>query len=323
MKYTHGGNAFEYGNNIIDFSVNTNPLGTPDSVKRAVSEAIKKIDSYPDYDCTELRKAISVREGVPEEYIICGNGAAELIYSTMYAMRPKTALVYPPTFSEYAAAVKAGGGRLVPDDDAEITFVCNPNNPTGTLVTKSEIKERLEKNKGTLFVDECFMDFIQKPDKYSCVDLIAGNKKLIVLKSFTKMYAIAGLRLGYLMTSDTGLIEKINNGRQPWCVSSVAQAAGIAACEDINTPVFMRDYIRSAKASIEKEFDRLGIEYMRSATNFMVFREKPGLKERLLKHGILIRDCSDFDGIPEGFYRIAVRSGGDNRQLIKALESEI
>ncbi|MCH5212378.1 MAG: aminotransferase class I/II-fold pyridoxal phosphate-dependent enzyme [Oscillospiraceae bacterium] len=319
MNYTHGGNAFEYGTEILDFSTNVNPLGTPDAVKAAAAAAIRNIDKYPDYKCTELRKAISAREGVPEDWIICGNGAAELIYTAMYAIKPDEAIVHDPTFSEYAAAVRAAGGN-VSDSDGDVEFICNPNNPTGLLTPKEAIKEALKSGR-TVFADECFIEFVMNAKDYSCVDWMKEYKNLVILKSFTKMYAMPGLRLGYLMTSDKELINKMYLSRQPWSVSSIAQAAGIAAAKDTNTPEFMRSYIRSARAALESGFDRLGIEYLPSAANFIIFKSEPGLKEKLLKHRILIRDCSDFKGISGRFYRVAVRTGGDNRRLLKALEA--
>ncbi len=317
MKYTHGGNAFLYGGEILDFSANINPLGTPEPVREAAARAAARADTYPDYMCTELREAIAAREGVPAGYIICGNGAAELIYSAMYAIRPTRCVIHNPTFSEYGAAARAARGTT----EKEVEFICNPNNPTGLLMPKDDIKSRANENDRVMFIDECFMDFVTGYEKYSCVDLIEDYKNLIVLKSFTKMYAIPGLRLGYLMTSNTDLLEKIHAVRQPWSVSTVAQAAGIAAARDLHTPEFMREYIASARKTLETEFDRLGIEYIKSAANFIMFKSEPGLKEALLKYGILIRDCSDFTGAGIGDYRIAVRTGGENRRLIKALEA--
>lgn len=319
MNYTHGGNAFEYGAEILDFSVNVNPLGTPDAIKSAVMSAIRGIDKYPDYRCAELRKAISEREGVPEDWIICGNGAAELIYTAMYAIKPDKAVVHDPTFGEYASAVKASGGKVT-NSDGEVEFICNPNNPTGLLTPKEKIYEALNSNR-IIFVDECFNEFVINAKNYSCVDLTEGHRNLVILKSFTKMYSMPGLRLGYLITSNTDLINKMYLSRQPWSVSSIAQAAGIAAAKDTKTPEFMRSYIASARKAIEDGFERLGIEYLPSAANFIIFKSEPGLKERLLKHRILIRDCSDFKGISNGFYRVAVRTGGDNRRLLKALEA--
>ena len=333
MEYRHGGNAFEYGKKVLDFSVNINPLGTPLAVKKAVISAMDKIEEYPDYKCTELRRKIAEREGVSPEYIVCGNGAAELIYSLMYAVRPKSAIIHAPTFCEYIDAVKASDGHkgtvlMCAESNAEerapcVEFICNPNNPTGTLTERAEIIQKLETTDRLIAVDECFNDFLDEPEKYSCVNLLDRYKRLIILKSFTKMYAMPGIRLGYLMTSDTELINEIYKVRQPWSVSSAAQAAGLAVCTDTETPVKTRKYIKEERAYLEMEFERLGIKYIRSSANFIFFKAMPGLQKKLLEKNILIRDCSDFEGLDAGSYRIGIKENNDNKKLILALEEAV
>ncbi|MGN0163287.1 MAG: pyridoxal phosphate-dependent aminotransferase [Candidatus Ornithomonoglobus sp.] len=322
MKYKHGGNAFEYGKGILDFSANINPLGTPQAVKDAVMAALDKTAQYPDYKCARLREKIAEREDVPSEYIICGNGAAELIYSLVYAVKPKRAVVHKPAFAEYADAVRAADG-IISEADGELEFICNPNNPTGALTETTEIIQRLETADRLIVVDECFNDFLDEPEQYSCVSLLSEYKRLVILKSFTKMYAMPGIRLGYLMTSDTELIERIYKARQPWSVSVLAQAAGLAACRDRETPVKTREYIRKEKEYFERELERLGIEYIKPSANFIFFKSIPGLQARLLEKNILIRDCSDYDGLNEGSYRIGIKKHEDNKRLIKALEEAI
>lgn len=319
MKYKHGGNAFEYGAEILDFSANINPLGTPEAVKAAVISSLDKAAEYPDYKCTELREKIAEREGVSSEYIICGNGAAELIYSMVYALRVRSAVIHSPSFSEYRDAVYAAGGK-VSEEDGEIEFICNPNNPTGALTEKEKIINKLKNTDRHIVVDECFNDFLDEPEKYSCVNLLSGYKGLIILKSFTKMYAVPGIRLGYLMTSDTELIERIYKARQSWCVSALAQAAGIAACVDRETPIKTREYIKREKVYFEGELERLGMDFIKPSANFIFFKGMPGLKEKLLEKRILIRDCSDYDGLNAGCYRIGIKKHEDNERLIRALE---
>lgn len=321
MNYIHGGNGFEYGNDILDFSANINPLGTPKGVLTAMVNAVSEVDKYPDYKCRALREAIAERECVSPDNIICGNGAAELIYSALYALRPQRVLINKPSFSEYFAAVKASGGTVVSHGRADIEFICNPNNPTGELIEKDLIMDKLNRNDSLIFVDECFNDFINEPEKYSCVDKTGTHKNLVIIKSFTKMYAIPGVRLGYMITSNTELTEKIYAARQPWSVSTIAQAAGIAAASDMVTPRRVREYIAEEQEYLCGEFNRLGIEYIKPTANYIFFHGAHDLKEKLLKHNILIRSCANYEGLKDTDYRAAIRTHDENILLIKAMEA--
>lgn len=316
MEYNHGGDPHLIRNGIIDFSVNINPLGTPEAVERAARTA--DISRYPDWQCKKLRGLIAEREGVLPDWVIVGNGAAELIYSLMYALKPKTVLIHSPAFSEYAAAAHAAGCG-VSDTEGEVEFICNPNNPTGGLTEPRDIAERL--NDRFVVVDECFIDFLDEPERFSCAEMIEGHKNLAILRSFTKMYALAGLRLGWLMTSDAELIEKIYCARQPWSVSAPAQAAGEAACLDLKTPERTREYLLGEREYLTRELARLGVDYLPPSANFIAFRSVPDLRERLLERDILIRGCRDFG--MENYYRIGIRTRRDNERLVRAMEEAL
>ena len=239
----HGGG--QYGQPVrLDFSVNTNPLGTPPAVMRAVEASAGRLHQYPDPCCRALVAALAAYEGVPEAYILCGCGAAELIFAYCAALRPRRALELAPTFSEYAAALEAVGCQveryaLRPEDSfavgegflqalertgCDTVFLCNPNNPTGRLI-RPEVLEAacgMCVRRGIrLFVDECFLPL--SSGGQSLKSRLADMPGLFLLKALTKSHAMAGLRLGYCLSGDGTLLEAMSRQSQPWNVPLPAQ----------------------------------------------------------------------------------------------------
>jgi threonine-phosphate decarboxylase len=343
----HGGNIHEAikrygleGKKVLDFSSNVNPLGPSRTAKRAAKKAL--IDRYPDPDMTELRKAIARYFGIKPGQVMCGNGSSELIHLIARVFRPKKVLIPMPTFTEYAAAVEAAGGVVVPlwlDEQEgfrvdplemafalkgmDMAFLCNPNNPTGRLMTKTEMAEFLAnalQYNVRLVVDEAFMDFIESE---SIVKEAVEASQLICLRSFAKFFGLPGLRIGYAV-SDEATIAALRAGQEPWTVSIPAEHAAIAALNDWR-------HINKTRRVIEKERDRLlsdlrllpGVEPFPGSANFIFMKvdsfDAPLLVQKLGIRGLLVRDCSSFPGLDSGFIRIAVRTRWDNRKLIKAL----
>lgn len=252
-KLTHGGDWAGYqaerGGQPLDFSANISPLGLPERVRRAAVRALDTAERYPDPLCRALRAAIGEAEGVDPAWVLCGNGAAELIYRVVLAKRPKKALVTAPAFSEYEAALELAGCRtdrfLLKEEDGfalngefleaitpdmDLVFLCQPNNPTGRTVPRPLLAaavERCRAGGGLLVLDECFCGFLDDPDAFSLKDLLGGHGNLLILKAFTKLYAMAGLRLGYCLCSDAALLDAMGSAGQPWGVSGPAQAAGV------------------------------------------------------------------------------------------------
>lgn len=341
MIHRHGGDIYEYDREMLDFSANINPLGVPSSVREAIIKSAYEIEKYPDPYCRKLRSLISEREEIDSKNIICGNGAAELIFNLTYSLRPKKALIAAPAFAEYSRAAAASGAEIVYsvasaekgyihgteltdkiDEDTEIVFICNPSNPTGAVMRRDTIEAVVSKAEAAgavTVVDECFLDFLKAHCERSCVRLTEKYKNLVVLKSFTKMYAIPGIRLGYMICSDPVLMEKMYVSRQPWSVSTSAQEAGKAACIDTEHAERTRVYIASERDYIKQSFDRLRIRYEEPNANYIFFYHKPELKAELIKRGILIRDCSDYEGLNKGCYRAAIRTHSENEILIKNL----
>ena len=252
MKHVHGGNIYTY-KNCLDFSANCNPLGTPESVKQAVRDSLDHLKDYPQVGYAPLKEALAAYEDVKPEHIICGNGAAELVFSLCHALRPKRALIPVPTFAEYEQALESVGAQVehvllkeeeefrVQDSfidwlhkDLDMVFLCNPNNPTGMLTDREFLFKLLRVCREMdifLVVDECFQDFIRDPGQYSLKAQLSRYHNLFLLKAFTKRYAMAGVRLGYGITENEELLEKMTLATQPWNISVPAQAAGIAALQ--------------------------------------------------------------------------------------------
>lgn len=340
-KHVHGGNVYKY-QNCIDFSANCNPLGTPKSVKQAIIESVEHISDYPQVGYEPLRKAIADDEAVSTECVICGNGAAELIFSLCLAVSPKKALILAPTFAEYEQALASVGclvsyyflkeekdfriqedflQRLTPELD--VVFLCNPNNPTGILTERAfllRVLEQCQRNGILLVVDECFQDFIRKPEAYTLKEQIQSCDNLFLLKAFTKRYAMAGVRLGYGICGNARLLDWMMQVTQPWNVSSMAQAAGMAALNETEYVEKGRQLIFEEAEYLRLKLTGLGLKVYPSQANYLFFKGAEGFFEDCVKEGVLIRDCSNYPGLTDGYYRIAVKKHEDNVRLIGALQ---
>ena len=395
--WLHGGDR--YRNHVtLDFSVNTNPLGMPEYVRKTLLETVCGSadiwEWYPDPACGRLRELIASHRHIAKEWIVCGNGASELItaivrakstHAAAHVTKPeeeRTALktersalrvVLPvPSFAEYERAAAAVGAKCIYHSlnrengfaltetvlekltpDADMLFLCNPNNPTGNLIPEKLLRRILEhcrKNGITVLLDECFLELCapesdekgrngaskrdaaedaetaRHSDK-RIASLASAYPNLVVLKAFTKLYAMPGVRLGYCICGNKMLRERIREQLPCWNVSGIAQLAGMTALD--NKKNF--DYIGQSRRMIQKERDwltealwTLGMETVPGCANFICFYADPlfhgNLYEKLLSKEILIRDCSGFRGMESGWYRIAVRPHEENEELIRAIQ---
>ena len=261
LVINHGGDLegyrLEYNCEPLDFSSNCNPLGVPKSVRLAIRDAANFVDIYPDPLSRRLTEALAKHLGLHSRFILSGNGSAELIYRLALAKKPRTAMVTAPTFSEYESALSVVGANvnhyvLKPENGFMLTehilekitegldllFLCNPNNPTGLTIDHSLLCRILDActAAGTLLVvDECFNGFLDEPAKHTMKGKISANKNLVILDAFTKLYGMAGVRLGYCVSSDEELLDTMRKSGQSWPVSTIAQSAGIAALRSRNT----------------------------------------------------------------------------------------
>lgn len=339
-KHVHGGNIYQY-KECIDFSANCNPLGTPERIKNAVKNSVDLLGNYPQVGYLPLREAIASYEGVKTEQVICGNGAAELIFTLCHARKPKRALLAAPTFAEYGQALESVDCQVENffldekknfeinrdflerlQGNLDIIFLCNPNNPTGILTDKKlliEIAEKCKELKILFVIDECFLDFVKEPEKYTLKNTLEKYDNLFILKAFTKRYSMAGIRLGYGLCGNRKLLQKMDASVQPWNLSVMAQAAGIAALKE-------NEYVEKGRALVFQEAERLkkemiqaGLYVFPSSANYIFFKGPEDLFEQFVKEGILIRDCSNYTGLSSGYFRIAVKNTSDNDRFLNAL----
>ena len=338
MIQKHGGNVEQFAN-VLDFSANINPLGMPSSVSSALRESICDIGKYPDPYCTELRDKLSEAERISAENIVCGNGADDLIFRIIHALRPEKAMIYAPSFSEYKRALSETGCEICEhtlleetgfavtkalpdalDDTFDMCIVCTPNNPTGQVIAPEVMGALAEKclKCGIILVcDECFLGFVQESDRLSLRNFF--NPNCIILKAFTKLYAMPGIRLGYAVCGDRDTADKIQQSGQFWSVSGPAQKAGIAALAETGHVRRTLNYLKTEREFLTAELRRIGIKYYEPSANFIFFRGTDGLCEKMLAQSILIRDCSDYSGLSGHFFRIAIRTHEEDLILTDAL----
>ncbi len=345
----HGGDIYLYikNNEIkpLDYSANINPLGLPAGVKKTLADSIDSYSAYPDIYCRKLTEAVSFYENIKPDSILFGNGAADLIFRICYALMPKSALLTAPTFSEYEKALlnvnckieyyslnpennfDVGNDILEKINGKDIVFICNPNNPTGNITVKSllyKLSEKCLKENCYMVIDECFMDFVNEEQKQSFKEYLTDFENVIIVKAFTKTFAMAGLRLGYCLCHSKRIIYKIRKSSQPWSVSTPAQIAGIAALKDIDYLTKTAMVIKNERGYLTKRLRDFGFKVFESHTNFILFRtEQKDLYDKLYKKGILIRKCDNFNGIDNTYYRIAVKCSEDNEKLINAISELI
>ena len=342
-KHIHGGDVYKY-KDCLDFSANLNPLGTPERVKQAIIRSLDHIAQYPQVGCSLLREKIAEYEGVKEEEIVCGNGAAEVIFTLCRAVNPKRALIPAPTFAEYGQALASMGCELeyymLTENDGfvlgdsyldilhkglDIAFLCNPNNPTGRTVSPAllqEIWKRCEEAGILLVVDECFNEFLEHPEQNTLKGVLKTGANAVILKAFTKSFAMPGLRLGYGLCGNRDLAERIFSCGQPWGVSIPAQAAGVAALQEQGYLERMRRLIQTERRWLSENLARLGLCVFPSEANYILFRTETeiSLRERMEQRGVLIRACGNYRGLDDRYYRIAVRGHDENERLIAALK---
>jgi histidinol-phosphate aminotransferase len=320
---------------VLDFSVSSNPFGPPPGIGEAFSPSA--IDRYPDREATELRRHLAGKLGITPQNIIAGNGSVELLRlaALAYFGSGDRVLIIEPTFGEYEVACRIAGSQplkqwtgadgfkvreivdLITQERPKGVFLCNPNNPTGQYLPRWDFQQILAACEDTLLVlDEAYIAFVDRA--WSSLEMIQGGN-LIILRSMTKDYALAGLRLGYAI-SHPGVIEALRKVCPPWNVNAVAQRAGVLALEQ-------EDYLEQCKIKLQQSKDflmrgltDLGLPPLSSEANFFLVEvgDAGKLRQQLLKRGILIRDCTSF-GLPD-YIRVAPRTMPEGQKLIAAIK---
>jgi len=350
----HGGEvwdvAVETGRSVgdfVDFSSSVNPLGPSPKAFDALRDGFGRLTFYPDSNSTALREAIACHYGsLDSRNVIVGNGSTELIYlfAEVFLKSGDVALVPSPSFGEYESAVRKAGGepKFVPLDsgfqveaeafkreirDAKVVYLCNPNNPTGMLIKHNSLLEIVEaalEEEVLVFLDEDFIEFVDDEKEQSLISKLGRFPNLFILRTFTKFYGLTGLRVGFGL-ADTGIIDILSRVKMPWSVNSLGQAAAAAALSDEAHNAKTHTVIKAERKFLLSELAKLkGFRvYPADANYFFLDIRRSGfsaaqLRERMLKLGVLVRDCSSFQGL-DGFYlRVAVRMREENERLLAA-----
>lgn len=357
MRYrVHGGNIKQYLGNIpqardklIDFSININPLGLSLKAKEAITKNISELTCYPEPDSRSLKMALGDFHRIKINNLAVGNGSIELIYLIPKALKAKKVLVITPTFSEYEFAAKSHEVQVAffkteEKDDfriqlsklrqylswADLVFLGNPNNPTGAYISLDDmltLTGLCVKSNAILVVDEAFIDFVDGHEEDNLISIAATRPGLLIIRSITKFFALPGLRIGYGI-GHRDFINKITSLQYPWNVNLLAQAAGEAVLKD-------KDYIYKSRRYVSKERRRLfhslkaikGLKVFPPSANFILCKlEQSSIKAarvlnaRLIEKGIVIRNCDNFRGLNQKFFRVAVRRRQENLKLLMAMK---
>ncbi len=340
----HGGYYGKNHQEIMDFSVNINPLGVPEALIEELKKELEGMVRYPEIDGVSGKEALAKHLDLKSENLILGNGATELIYLFARTLSPEKVLIVKPTFTEYDKAFKLAGSSIydyytkdennfniqieelvskIEEIKPNVLVLCNPNNPTGVFTESKElitILEKLKEVNACLFIDESFIDFT---DKASCISLIE-KYSIFILRSMTKIFAVPGLRLGYCIGRED-IISKLNQMKEPWTINSLAIKS---------VPILLEDsqYLKKTQQwfSEEKQFlynmlkNIPNIRVIKSETNFFLIKllryNSDSLNEYLLTKKIFVRNCNSFQGLSDKYIRIAVRTREENIKIVSEIQ---
>jgi histidinol-phosphate aminotransferase len=329
-----------------------NPLGPSEKALEAARKCFTEIPAYPDSNCFELRQAISSHfSGISKNNVVVGNGSTELMYlfAEAFLKKGEVALIPVPTFGEYESAVRKTGettkffkldknfniDRSVYIREmagTKIVFLCNPNNPTSNLIpneTLTGIVERALEQGSLVFLDEDFLEFVENEKALSLISKIKRYPNLFILRSFTKIFGLTGLRVGYGIAREE-IINVLLCAKIPWNVNCLAQAAAVEALKDEEHLRVTRELIKKEKTKLLTELEQFRSfkVYPPDANFFFIDVRKSGLTatelaNKLLQQGILIRDCTSFRGLDQYYIRVAVKTRYENERLIEALKRTV
>ncbi len=339
---SHGGRALAFARErnmdyreVLDFSANINPLGPSPNAVAAIRDGLDLIAVYPDEMSSRLTRRLSEQLRVRTDCVLPGNGATELLYFWLRAIRPRSATLVVPTFSEYhralqSAEIDTATVVLKPEDEfqlplidpgTDVVILTNPNNPSGAYAPPDFVRDWLRQIRPStqIMVDEAFVEFTAQP---SIVRYIEEFPNLWVLRSMTKFYAIPGLGSGYL----AGLgVPAIARSREPWQVSNLAEVAGIASLDDAAYAEATMQLVQKERIWLWKQLHKIPhLKVFPSSANFFLARcDTDTTLDRLITvladHGILIRDCRGVEGLEGPYFRFAIKRRPDNVRLLDHL----
>lgn len=340
----HGGYYGKNHQEIIDFSVNINPLGVPETLIEKLKKELEEMVRYPEIDGASGKEVLAQYLDLKNENLILGNGATELIYLFARTLKPEKVLIVKPTFTEYDKAFKLAGSSIydyytkdensfniqieelvskIEEVKPKVLVLCNPNNPTGVFTESNElitILEKLKEINACLFIDESFIDFT---DKASCIPLIE-KYNIFILRSMTKIFAVPGLRLGYGIGRED-IIFKLNKMKEPWTINSLAIKSVPVLLDDSQYLKKTQQWFSEEKQFLYNELKNItNIKVFKSETNFFLIKllryNSSSLNEYLLTKKIFIRNCDSFQGLSDKYMRIAVRTREENIKIVSEMQ---
>lgn len=329
---------------IIDFSSNINPF-IVESMDKIVAAGVENLQKYPDIKYRRLRKNIADYLRVDDSQVIPGNGATEIIYLLMRNLSGRLAIINP-TFSEYRKGAEIAGLSVVDfvmdwkkdfkldldeiyrrKDEFDSIFICNPNNPDGSVREIKKLLEFAEKEGKLLIVDETFIEFADSEKDRSLVNMVEKSKNLFIIRAVTKFFGIPGIRLGYGISANRELLQKMYDEKEPWTINSFADSASDFIFKEDEYIRKSKEYFSKERVCMINEINKIdGIKAFNSDANFILVRFENinvlDVKENLLKRaGLLIRDASNFIGLDSSFARVAIKNHEQNTVLVDALRS--
>ncbi len=326
---------------VFKLASNENPYPPSKKVIAAISKDLKNLNRYPDGSCFYLRQALAKRLKVSQKQIIFGNGSDEIIVmaARAFAGRGDEVIVAQPTFLIYQIASRGTGATIksVPQRNfrydlkamkkavtpkTKIIFIANPDNPTGTYVTKKEVEAFLKglRKNILVFFDEAYFEFVKKSDYPDTLKLLEKYKNIIVTRTFSKFYSLAGLRIGYGIASEE-IVDILSRVREPFNVNSAAQAGALAGLNDKKYYDDILKAFEKEKRYLYQQLEKLGLSFVESFTNFVLIdvrQDSVDIFQKLLHKGIIVRDMSSW-GL-DGFIRVSIGKPKENKHFIRVLK---
>lgn len=353
----HGGNIYKYireGKNIeLDYSSNINPYGIDEKFKKYIFDNLDIVTKYPDINYHELSSAIAKFNNTAIENVLVGNGATEILFLYMKSMKIKKVLLLAPCFAEYKRALDSVEAEIIyfelkeekdftlddeelsklclklKEENFDLLLLCNPNNPTGKFISLEKIKKlasfSAEQNI-KFFIDEAFIEFIE--DWKEKTAFLLQEENIFVMRALTKFFAIPGLRLGYGLSKNKAVIEKLRQNKEPWSVNAVANLAGIYLLQDEAYIKKTERWIKEEKEIFYKDLSEIkNIKVYRTEVNFILLKllnmTVSELQKRMVAEGILIRDASNFKFLNENFVRLAIKDRASNEKVLASLKKNL
>lgn len=327
----HGDDLYRYGYKVKhNFSSNILQRVDHSGLYEAMAKSMPDLTSYPDPEPLRLERMMATCAGVDDSDVMATNGATEAIYTLASCFKGATSAIMTPTFSEYADACRLSGHKVIsftdinamPCEAIDCVWICNPNNPTGSVIDKRIIVDKIKSHPQITFIlDHAYCDYSERDMISEAEGVEMGN--VVMLYSMTKRYSVPGLRLGYAVGS-ARIIDKMKGRRMPWSINKVSEQAAIYLMEHASEYLIDAHALHAEALRISEAFRSMGLTVEDTDCNFLLSRLPEGssreLKERLMsEYGILIRDASNFEGLTSGHFRVAAQTPEQNDLLIDAL----